>query len=329
MRVLRDNVAGDVYHLIWRFVDRDWFFQDAVERRRYLTLLGRALSKSDWRCLAYALMSNHIHMAVVAGSTPMDAWSRRVNPPFAWWMNQRRGRLGPLFAARAKDFAVRPDAEGALIAYIHNNPVRAGVVARAADCPWTSHPDYVGRREPPSWLHVDEGMRRAGCTDRGQFDRWVGQSELDLDPAALAAIKRAARRRGALELATPTRTSPSAFPVRRRPFGALHGDPAYLLGLVCEIVDVGPHLVCSRRRSPPIVRARSILVHAGLSAGIAASDLAATLGLSATAVTKLGRRDLTERDRRRADVVAAQVVEQASLECAQSFRTWERMVLRR
>ena len=48
-RGARFNVPGAVYHVISRFVDRDWFIESEDERSLYLSLLGRALLESDWR----------------------------------------------------------------------------------------------------------------------------------------------------------------------------------------------------------------------------------------------------------------------------------------
>src|ERR1043165_5525188 len=131
MRVARYIHIGAVHHVICRFVDREWFIRDAHERSRYLELLGEALLKSDWRCMAYALMSSHLHFAMVPGDQDLEHWTKAVNSPFARWMNNRYERLGPLFADRPATYAMKPQDEGALIAYIHNNPVRAGVARRA------------------------------------------------------------------------------------------------------------------------------------------------------------------------------------------------------
>lgn len=172
-RAPRRNVPGFVYHLISRFVDRDWFITCEEERSRYVTLLGSALSDSDWRCLGFAVMSNHIHLAVVAGTQPLDAWLRRVHSPFADWMNQRHDRIGSMFVRGPKDFAIARHRIRDLLAYVHNNPVRAGVVGKAADSTWTSHRAYVGLVVAPRWLHVDEGLSRSGFQDGHAFGRWV------------------------------------------------------------------------------------------------------------------------------------------------------------
>jgi hypothetical protein len=63
--------------------------------------------------------------------------------------------MGHLFQGRYK--AILIDAETyllELIRYIHLNPVRAGIVARAEDYRWSSQRAYVGR-EKLSWLSTD------------------------------------------------------------------------------------------------------------------------------------------------------------------------------
>src|SRR4051812_19613519 len=96
-RVPRHIVPGRVYHLISRFVDREWFIAHERERRLYLALLGDAVSASDWRCFSYGVMSNHLHHAFVAGQQSLASWIRRVHSPFADIMNKEHDRIGPMF----------------------------------------------------------------------------------------------------------------------------------------------------------------------------------------------------------------------------------------
>ena len=123
---------GVSYHLISRFVDREWFIESSCEREHYLQLLGRSLENSDWRLMSYAIMSNHIHLESLAGEQPLAEWIRRVHAPFADAMNRARKRIGCMFVRGPKAYPVQPDAFGHLLAYIHNNPVRAGLCTVAA-----------------------------------------------------------------------------------------------------------------------------------------------------------------------------------------------------
>jgi len=297
MTIARITAASVVYHVTTRFVDREWFIQDHEERERYLQLLGRAVATSDWLCLAYALMSNHIHLALVAGESTLDSWIRRVHSPFATWMNARHHRLGPLFAHRPKSPAIQAHDEGRVIAYIHNNPVQAGVVRHARDSDWTSHRAYLGLAPAPSWLSCDQGLARSGFPGRRDaFDAWVDVHkehaipELELEP-----IRSASRRRGAIELATPTAGEHPMVPLVRRPFGHIRVDPRELVGVVASVLGLNALVMCSRRLAPRALDGRRLTVHVGKAMGLTGSDVAAVLGISQQAVSKMASSALEPR----------------------------------
>ncbi|MGE0868379.1 MAG: transposase [Kofleriaceae bacterium] len=168
--------AGGVYHVISRFTAREWFIESAVERRVYLALLARAISKTDWACLCYALMSNHIHLGLVAGRMRLAAWLRPMHTTFAEWLNERRNRIGSVFVKGPNVTEYAPDRAGRLIEYIHRNPVRAGIVTRMEDSDWTSHRAYVGIAERPRWLAVERGIALAGLTDAKSFAEWSAEA---------------------------------------------------------------------------------------------------------------------------------------------------------
>src|SRR5262245_27565079 len=100
----REIQPGTAYHLISRFVDREWFIRCENERQLYLRLLGRAVQKSDWRLLSFGVMSNHIHLGAVAGRHSLDSWIRAVHSPFADAMNKAYGRIGTMFVRGPKAY---------------------------------------------------------------------------------------------------------------------------------------------------------------------------------------------------------------------------------
>ncbi len=90
-------VPGRVYHAISRFVAKEWSIESSDERRVYLSRLRDALARTDWRCFAFALTSSHIHLGVVAASTPLRDWLRPMHTTFAQWINPRREPIGAVF----------------------------------------------------------------------------------------------------------------------------------------------------------------------------------------------------------------------------------------
>jgi hypothetical protein len=272
-RAERTIHPGGTYHLISRFVDRDWFIRGDDEREFYLALLGNAMSKSDWRCLAYAIMSNHIHLAFVAGFEPLGSWARRVHSPFAGWMNRQRDRIGPLFVRGPKDIEAGPDDIGEVMAYIHNNPVRAGVVATARATTWTSHRAYLGLEPAPDWLHVDEGLARAGFQDPGVFDGWVR------DPnSARRHVERVER---ALRRMTVPR--PPAHPELA---------PLVIHATATELALAAPQF-CSSRRGAAEVFARQVAVYCAGLVGLTGVAIADALTISQQAVSLIRTKDTT------------------------------------
>jgi REP element-mobilizing transposase RayT len=305
VRTARNNFPGVVHHLTWRFIEGRFFFDSRELRDRYLWLLGRALDDSDWRCMAYALMSNHIHIVALAGREPLATWTRRVNLPFAQIINENRNRIGPVFANRAGDRAIETNAVGRVIGYVHNNPVRARLVERARDSSWTSHRAYIHPDVRPLWLDHAIGLGLAGFKDTASFEAFVDSQPDEPAPPDMLTVARAARQFGQLNTATPFGRQ---VPLVIRPFARLRVDPCRVVELVSNYFDLGARIT-SRAKEPTIRTARIVAVHCGIAAGLTGADMASVLGLSQQAVSKIVR--YAKRDDSICEAVCAQLL----LEC--------------
>lgn len=261
-------------HVVSRFIDRDWFFHDDEERQHYLRLLGIALDQSDWRLLAYALMTHDIQLAMIGNGASLVAWVNRINSSFARWMNERHERKGPVLDRRPKHVPIAEPEEAALLAQIHNQPVLAGVVACARDSAWTSHRAYLGEVVTPNWLHVDEGLARAGL-DATTFEWWVDRSARysdhdDLDPPTTVRSYAVAVRSGASPLRACDRGSPSID----------HPDLAMVLHIVEGMTGVPSSRLRHPTAVPAVVAARKLCVRSALALGIPARALVDVLGVN-------------------------------------------------
>lgn len=160
-RYARLNVPGGVFHVISRCLNREYLIDGPEDRARYLSLIERAVERSDAAILAYCLMSNHVHLVVRAGDEPLEKLMKPIHTGYAVWKNARAGRLGPLFAGRFKSPLVEADEYLLeLVRYVHNNPVRAGMVSEAAAFEGSSHRAYVGLAPAPSWLALGDVLGR-------------------------------------------------------------------------------------------------------------------------------------------------------------------------
>jgi DNA-binding XRE family transcriptional regulator len=187
------------------------------------------------------------------------------------WMNDQTGRLGPFFADRPRDYALREIGAASTIGYIHNNPVRAGLVGRARDSEWTSHRAYVGLAPTPSWLHIEDGMFWAQATDSEDFERYVDGAPRPPERPAGGRVSRAARRRGQINDATPM---DNGVPLVIRHFARVRPDPRAVVAHVGRFLGIDDRLLASRRRA---------------MLGLTGSDIAAVLGISPQAVSQILR----------------------------------------
>jgi hypothetical protein len=289
MRTIRHFIPGTVYHLIWRFVGRTWFITNSKDRACYLRCLGHSIVDTDWRCISYAVMSSHIHLAVIAGLATLASWAIAANTPFAQYINSKHGRVGPVFTRGPKAYAIRPENEGKLIAYIHKNPVRAGVVPLARDSTWSSHRAYLGSQRVPGWLHVDEGLERAGFDECDAFDRWVNETPGESGKVKLGRVRREARKRGAIDVGTPTAGDTTVVPLFVRPAAHIRPDPKLVVVVTAQVLGISETSLCSRSRTAEVLAGRRIAVAAAHTMGIAGADIAAALAISQAAVSQIAR----------------------------------------
>lgn len=265
----RSIVPGLVYHLISRFVDREWFITHERERSFYLELFGSAVSKSDWRCISYGVMSNHIHHAVVAGKQSLASWVRRAHSPFADFMNKEHDRIGPLFVRGPRALETPAQDVSRLVAYIHNNPVRAKVAATAAASTWTSHRAYLGLDRAPPWLAVDLGLRLCGFADPLDLDRFV-----ELHPGDPA---RESLERGAIKIDQSALFAQAIERIRQR---REPPSPRAIVEAAASVVGISTFDLCSRRRRPSQRFAREVAVHCASNLGVTGVAIAKALGIT-------------------------------------------------
>lgn len=295
MRVPRFYAPGTVHHVIARLVDRKFFLDLPGARPRYLALLASSIAKSDWCCLGYALMSNHVHLLMLAGHQEPAMWLRRVHSPFAFWLNQAHAGLGVIFAERPKLIIVEDHKVAPVLAYIHNNPVRAGLVASADGSKWTSHRAYIGADLAPTWLDVADGLARIGSPSTSQFDAFVnaevGSADLVEETESLEdRLRPLAHRRGAT-LATPVYGDPPQVPLVRRENGRVRPDAGTVIATTCFAAGVDEARVYDRGQN----EIRRLVLVVGRAYGLSFAEMSAAMGFTRQFAQHLAN-DLTDID---------------------------------
>lgn len=139
-RPLRIEFPGALYHVTSRGNARQRIFLDDRDNGRFLDLLGKTVERFHWVCHAFCLMVNHYHLMIETPEANLSEGMHYLNAGFCQAYNKRHATVGHLFQGRFKAIVV--DRESYLLElsrYVVLNPVRAGMVPRPEDWPWSSY----------------------------------------------------------------------------------------------------------------------------------------------------------------------------------------------
>lgn len=140
----------NIYHVMLRGINRQQVFLEPEDDALFLDVLRECKALSGFKIYAYCLMGNHIHLLIRAEDEDISVVMKRIGIRFVQRINRRYGRSGHLFQDRYKSEVVKDDVYLLnLVRYIHQNPVKAGIAASAAEYLYSSYRDYVNQYTDP------------------------------------------------------------------------------------------------------------------------------------------------------------------------------------
>ena len=132
-------VPGYPHHVTQRGVRRQLTFFDDHDYRSYLAIASNQLEVSDMDILAYCLMPNHVHFVVVPhAERELSKFFCEVHKRYARRTNRALDWKGHLWQQRFYSVVMEECHTLAAMRYVELNPVRAGLVRRAAEWQWSS-----------------------------------------------------------------------------------------------------------------------------------------------------------------------------------------------
>lgn len=152
-RPLRLEFEGALYHVTSRGDRREPIFEDDADRLAWLDVFESSLERFDATAFAYCLMSNHYHFVVQTHRPNLSRLMRQINGVYTQYYNHRHAKVGHLFQGRFKSILV--DAEAYFLEvcrYVDLNPVRAKMVKRPENWPWSSYRAHTGQVDGLAWL---------------------------------------------------------------------------------------------------------------------------------------------------------------------------------
>lgn len=155
----RQTSETGIYHVMMRGINRQNIFEDLEDHARMLMYMQQLLEQYDEHgnrlpplctIYAYCLMSNHVHILLKVHEKEIGDTIKPLAVSYALYFNRKYSRSGHFFQDRFKSEPVNDITYFVtLLRYIHQNPLKAGIVQHVADYEWSSWKEYMGEVPPP------------------------------------------------------------------------------------------------------------------------------------------------------------------------------------
>ncbi len=143
-RSLRIEYEGALYHVTARGNERGKIFFTKTDYRKFKEYLAESQVKYGFVIHCYVLMTNHYHLLIETPNKNLSKIMHHMNSSYTTYINIKRKRSGHLFQGRYKAILVDKDSYLLeLSRYMHLNPVRAKMVERPEDYPYSSYDAYI------------------------------------------------------------------------------------------------------------------------------------------------------------------------------------------
>jgi putative transposase len=183
------------HHITQRGNRRGDVFLDAEDRHLYLELLREYSWRHRLQIWAYTLMTNHSHLvAVPENDSSLSNALRDIHSAYALLFNRKYGFSGHLWQARFYSCLLDDEHLQHAVRYVECNPVRAGMVNRAEDYPWSSAGPHVLGMED---RYLDSGLPFIGAIR--DWSAWLAEETGDNAICAIRAATATGRACGSEE----------------------------------------------------------------------------------------------------------------------------------
>ncbi len=145
-RVARKRSKTGIYHIMLRGVNKQQIFHDDEDHFRFLEIVEETKDKANMKVYGWCLMWNHVHLLFCEGNEEVSNSMKRIGVSYAFHYHTKYKTVGHLFQDRFRSEPVdQEDYLLTVIRYIHQNPVKAGIVNSPEQWKWSSCLGYYGR----------------------------------------------------------------------------------------------------------------------------------------------------------------------------------------
>jgi len=191
-RPLRPIDGGLIYHVINRGNNRQDVFHKEADFKAFLAALTDLKERKPFKLYGYCLLNNHFHLLIRPIGVPISRimQSLLVSHTQRYHKHYRSG--GHVWQGRFKSPVIQNDEHLlTVLRYIEANPLRARIVVRADDYPWSSYRVH-GLGEPDALVDPLPAYEELGPSSKARQRKWCTMVHRPIEEATLEAVRRSA-----------------------------------------------------------------------------------------------------------------------------------------
>lgn len=156
-RTARQISKTHIYHVMLRGNEKKNIFLDAEDKARFIDTVYRKKEGNGFCLYAYCVMDNHVHLVIKEQKDSISRIMKRIGTSYASYFSKKYKRVGHVFQDRYKSEIIENERHLlAVIRYLHNNPVKAGI-CKVQEYKWSSYQFYIqGDKEQEKLLEYEE-----------------------------------------------------------------------------------------------------------------------------------------------------------------------------
>jgi REP element-mobilizing transposase RayT len=179
-RTGREQSGTGIYHVMLRGINRQDIFEEPDDYWAFIKILSAVQVRladdlltrmCTCHIYAYCLMPNHVHLLLCEKDWKLGEVVKSIAASYAFFYNKKYGRIGHLFQDRFKSEPCNdPEYFMTLFRYIHQNPVKAGLVSKAEEYEYSSWGNDYHGKATHSVCHTQAAINRFGYDE---LSAWV------------------------------------------------------------------------------------------------------------------------------------------------------------
>lgn len=144
-RESRKILNCNVFHVMVQGINKEYIFDTELLKKKYEKLMQDALKKYDVKDISHCIMDNHAHMILFTNEIEeMSNFMKSINISFSKYYNNVKNRVGVVFRNRYESEPIlNRKYLFNCIAYVHNNPVKAKMVAKPSQYKYSSYNKFI------------------------------------------------------------------------------------------------------------------------------------------------------------------------------------------